>query len=440
MDGQPNNLDAEQSVLGAMLFSPDALVRALDLLQGEDFYHDAHRQIFNALADLAATNTPADLITLTDALRLKGLLKDIGGAVYLSQLSVITPTATNMEHHARLVEESATKRAMDRIGRLWQEQAATTERPEILVRRAKRQIEEIENRTGRVNFRSLHDVMIQIHTETKERGKRDGEITGIPSGLAELDALTIGWQPGDLIIIAARPGMGKTAFALNMAREAVKQGTGVAFFSLEMSCEMLGMRLWSLESGVNLKWIRSGHLTAQSWPKLTKAYDILAQLPIFFDDTAQLTVSQIRGRTRRLRLDKPIGMVVVDYIQLAKGNGEESRRLEVDAVGRGLKALAKELNIPVMALSQLSRETEKRQSRRPQLSDLRESGSLEQDADLVGLLYRPDYYNRASQEPALLMLEKQRNGETGEIPLDFDRETGKFSSLSQGDVDSLWLG
>ncbi len=375
----PHSLEAEQAVLGAMLLSGDAMVRALDLLRAEDFYHDVHRQVFEAMAELSATNTAADLITLTEALRAKGNLGDVGGATYLSQLASSTPTAANLEYHARIVEEKSLLRSLIRVSnRLLDRGYAGQDEVARLIDEAGEMILDLQGRSVRKSYSSLREILLEFYDRLEQLNSRGAGITGVASGFVDLDSLTSGFQPSDLVVVAARPSMGKTAFCLNVAAHAARNGKiPVAFFSLEMSKESLGARLLSLETGIDLMHLRTGRLTSDDWQRVVQGMGQLAEVPILIDDTPNLSVLELRARARRMRLEHELGLVVVDYLQLMRGHGkEDGRQQEIAAISRGLKALARELEVPVLALSQLSRAVEHRQDRRPQLSDLRESGCL----------------------------------------------------------------
>lgn len=429
---QHHNPEAEKEVLGAMLFNANALAKALDALKPEDFYEDVHRQIFRAMAELSATSTVVDLITLTHALRKTNTLQDIGGAFYLSQIACSVVTGTNVEHHARLVEEAASRRAMTKIAQSLEDMAESDQyTPVDALVKTERRVSDLLGRATRKNYRHLKDLVTDAYGALEERSKQGGVITGVTSGLSDLDALTLGWEKGDLIIVAGRPSMGKTALSLNFARSAALQHIPVGLFSLEMSGAGLTLRLFSLEAKIDLKWLRSGNLTNDQWAEVAKASDRLMELPILLDDSPQLSISELRVKARRMKQEEGIGLIIVDYLQLMRAPGEDGRQQEVAAISRALKAVGRELELPVIALSQLSREVEKRATRKPQLSDLRESGSIEQEADIVVFPYRPAYYDHDSLEPSSLIVAKHRNGPTGEISVFFEPETGRFCDLKR---------
>lgn len=425
----PQNLEAEQSVLGAMLLEKEAIVRAAEILRPEDFYRDAHRQIFAGMLSLFEKGEAVDLVTLCEELRQQGSLEDVGGVSYITTLANLVPTAANVEYYARIVEEKAVLRqlirtATDIVSRSYegQEEIAT------LLDDAERRIMELSLRRSSQGFVRLKEVLMSTLDRLMQTVE-SGQATGFSSGYTDLDHYTAGLQPSDLLILAARPSVGKTTFALNMARHvSVKHKVPVAIFSLEMSREQVAMRLLSAEAGVNQQKIRRGELEEQEWQALSRGLARLGPAPIFIDDAPALSVLELRSKTRRLRSEYGAGLVIVDYLQLLRPAGRaENRQQEISEISRNLKALARELKVPVLALSQLSRAVEQRQDRRPMLSDLRESGALEQDADVVMFLFTNAELERESQIEVIIA--KQRNGPVGSVRMYFDRGTGLFMGL-----------
>jgi replicative DNA helicase len=437
----PQNIEAEQSVLGGILIENEAIHKALELLSPDDFYREAHRRIFDALVNLSERDEPADLITLTNELRKIGQLDSVGGASYVTSLIDSVPTAANIEYYAKIVKEKAVLRkliqtATEIVTDSYQER----EDVEGLLDEAERAIFEISENRVRPSFYPIREIVKSSFKTLEKLYEKKELITGVPSGFHELDQKTAGFQPSDLIIVAGRPSMGKTAFCLNIAQyAAVEKKVPVAIFSLEMSKEQLVIRLLCSEAQVEGTRLRTGYLMESDWPRLTHAAGTLSEAPIFIDDTAALTVLEMRAKARRLNADFGLGLIVIDYLQLMKGrNRAESRQQEISDISRSLKGLAKELTIPVIAVSQLSRKTEERQGNRPQLSDLRESGAIEQDADVILFIYRDEVYNRAEDNPnrgkAEVIIGKQRNGPTGKVDLAFLDKFTAFKDLYRGDA------
>ncbi len=439
----PQNVEAEQSVLGGILIENDAINKVLEILTPEDFYRDAHRRIYNALINLSARDEPADLITLTNELRKIDQLDAAGGASYIASLIDSVPTAANIEYYARIVKEKSILRQLiqtstEIITESYQDRSDV----ESFLDEAERSIFQISENRVRPSFYPIRDIVKQSFKTLERLYEKKELVTGVPSGFKELDQMTAGFQPSDLIIVAGRPSMGKTAFCLNVAQyAAIEKRTPVAVFSLEMSKEQLVIRLLCSEAHVEGTRLRTGFLSEGDWPRLTIAAGNLSEAPIFIDDTAALSVLELRAKARRLKADQGLGMVIIDYLQLMRGRARaESRQQEISEISRSLKAVAKELNIPVIAVSQLSRKTEERTGMRPQLSDLRESGAIEQDADLILFLYRDEVYNRSEDNPnrgkAEMIIGKQRNGPTGKIELAFLSKFTTFKDLYKGEVES----
>ena len=438
----PQNVEAEQSVLGGILIENDAINKVMEILTPEDFYRDAHRRIYNALINLSVRDEPADLITLTNELRKIDQLDAAGGASYIASLIDSVPTAANIEYYAKIVKEKSILRQLiqtstDIITESYQDRSDV----ESFLDEAERSIFQISENRVRPSFYPIRDIVKQSFKTLERLYEKKELVTGVPSGFKELDQMTAGFQPSDLIIVAGRPSMGKTAFCLNVAQyAAIEKRTPVAVFSLEMSKEQLVIRLLCSEAHVEGTRLRTGFLSEGDWPRLTIAAGNLSEAPIFIDDTAALSALELRAKARRLKADQGLGMVIIDYLQLMKGRTRvESRQQEISEISRSLKAVAKELNIPVIAVSQLSRRTEERTGMRPQLSDLRESGAIEQDADLILFLYRDEVYNRSEDNPnrgkAEMIIGKQRNGPTGKIELAFLSKFTTFKDLYKGEVE-----
>ncbi len=437
----PQAVEAERAALAAMLLDPEAVGRAIEMIEPGLFYRVAHQRIFAAITALYNRNERADLVTLVEELRKRGDLESVGGATALAQLFDYATTSANLEQHLRLVHAKGVLRALIRASTEIQQEcyAGEAETVEILDR-AEQRIFEITDQRVRQGFVALRDLLKPAFEHIQTLYERKVFVTGVPSGYDDLDKRTSGFQNSDLIIVAGRPSMGKTSFALNIAenaaipRERDRSPVPVAVFSLEMSKEQLVQRLLCSQSEVPLHKVRNGYLANEDWPRLTTAAGLLQQAPIMIDDSAMLTVMEIRAKCRRLKSEGRLGLVLIDYLQLIRPSGNaENRVQEISQITRGLKGLSKELNVPIIALSQLSRAVETRDRMgRPQLSDLRESGSIEQDADVVLFVYREVVYKRDTPEPlkAQIIISKQRNGPTGEIDLTFLRECTKFVPYS----------
>lgn len=433
----PQSIEAEQAVLGAVFLDPSALTLASEILIPEDFYRAAHQKIFHAMLRVADKGEPVDLVTVTAELADTQQLEEVGGVSYLSELADSVPTAANVEYYARIVEEKSILRRLIRTATSIAQDGYTREdEVDVLLDEAERKIMEISQRKHSGTFQNIKDVLVQTYDNIEMLHNRKGEVTGIPTGFTELDRMTAGFQRSDFIIVAARPSVGKTAFALNIAQNvATKTDENVAIFSLEMSAQQLVMRMLCAEGNINAQNLRTGKLTPEDWGKLTMAMGSLSNAGIYIDDTPSIRVSDIRAKCRRLKQERGLGMVVIDYLQLIQGSGRnrENRQQEVSEISRSLKALARELEVPVIALSQLSRSVEQRQDKRPMMSDIRESGSIEQDADIVAFLYRDDYYNKDSENKNIIeiIIAKQRNGPVGTVQLAFIKEYNKFVNLER---------
>ena len=403
----PQNLEAEQAVLGAMLIEKEAIARVTELLKGGDFYREAHRLIFEAMLDLYNRNEAVDMITVIELLKREDNLEKVGGIAYVTSLANSVPTAANVHYHAKIVEEKALLRQLiqtsTQIAALGYE---GSEEVSQIVDQAEKMILEVSNRRIGGDFTPIKSIVLDAFGKIEQLYESRGGITGLATGFKDLDRLTSGLQKSDLILVAARPSMGKTAFTLNIASNvAIREKKAVAFFSLEMSKEQLVQRMLCAEASIDSQKLRIGELEDDDWTKLINAADRLSGAPIFIDDTAGISVLEMRSKARRLKVEHDLSLIIIDYLQLMQGSGGkggENRQQEISEISRSLKGLARELGVPVVALSQLSRSVESRQVKKPMLSDLRESGSLEQDADIVAFLYREDYYNPDTENKILL--------------------------------------
>lgn len=433
----PQNLEAEQAVLGAILLESEALIASMERLKAEDFYSVSHQRIFDAMVALNDDNQPIDLVTLTARLQDLGQMEEVGGVMYLAKLANSVPTAANVEYYAQIVEEKSILRRLIRTAtQIVSNGYATEDDVGVLLNDAEARIMEISSRRSATGFISIRDVLMEVFEKVEFLYNNKGGVAGIPSGFIDLDKMTNGFQRSDLIIVAARPSVGKTAFALNVAQNvAVRASETVAIFSLEMSAPQLVQRIICAESNVDATRMRTGLLEGDDWEKLSMAIGALSEAQIYIDDTPGITVSDIRAKCRRLKKEKGLGMILIDYLQLIQGRGKagENRQQEVSEISRTLKQIARELEVPVIALSQLSRGVEQRQDKRPMMSDLRESGSIEQDADIVAFLYRDDYYDKESEKKNIIeiIIAKQRNGPVGTVELVFLKNYNKFVSLDR---------
>lgn len=433
----PQNQEAEQAVLGAVFLEQEALISAAEILRPEDFYRTSHQRIFQAMLDLSEKGEPVDLVTLTAAMQERNQLEEVGGVSYLTDLANAVPTAANVEYYAHIVEEKATLRRLIRTAtKIAGDGYSQSDEVENILSDAERYIMEISNRRGSGGFLDIKDVLMETYERIELMSTRKGEVTGVPSGYLDLDKMTSGFQNSDLIIVAARPSVGKTAFALNIAQNAAARANcPVAIFSLEMSASQLVQRMLCAEGNIDANKLRTGqNLEEEDWDKLTMAIGTLSKAPIFIDDSPNITMNDIRTKCRRLKTERGLGLVLIDYLQLIRGrNQSDNRQQEISEISRTLKGIARELEVPVIALSQLSRAVEQRQDKRPMLSDLRESGSIEQDADIVAFLYRDDYYNEDSEKKNIIeiIISKQRNGPVGKVELLFLKEYNKFVNLDR---------
>ena len=430
----PHNADAERTVLGAVLVDNQAFNSAAEVLTRNDFYREAHRRIFEAMAALAERSQPIDLVTLKDELIKASALEGVGGAAYLASLLDGVPRITNVEHWSRIIKEKAVLRNLIHAStRIVQECYEAEDDPALLLDRAEKAIFDIAEHRIRQGFVGIREIVKESFRTIDQLSQSKELVTGIPTGFVDLDEKTSGLQKGDLIIVAARPAMGKTSFCLNIAQYAsIKTGETVGIFSLEMAKEQLVLRMLCSDARVDSHRLRTGNLQEKDWARLAKAYADLSSSRIFIDDSATLTPLEMRAKCRRLKAEHGLSLVVVDYLQLMSGAGRvENRQQEIASISRSLKGLAKELSVPVVALSQLSRAPEARTEKRPQLSDLRESGGLEQDADIVMFIFREEEYKASDENRGIaeIIIGKQRNGPTGTVRLAFIKEFTRFENL-----------
>ncbi|MEA1899904.1 MAG: replicative DNA helicase [Thermodesulfobacteriota bacterium] len=433
----PQSIEAEESLLSGILIDNDTLLDVVDIISPEDFYRSAHQKIFSGIVELFSKNEPVDLVTLTNALKERGNLEEIGGAIYLATLVDTVPLAVNAKHYAKIVHDKATlRRLIEKANDIAKECFEDRGNVDEIIDFAESSIFEISKNKHKQSFYRISEIIDGNIETLEERQGNKALVTGVPTGFTRLDNLTSGLQQSELIILAARPSMGKTALALNIARNAaVDANVPVAVFSLEMSKEQLSMRLLCSEARIDSSRLRGGFFSMEDWRKLTDAAGVLSDTSIFIDDTPDISAMEIRAKARRLKMEKDIGLVIIDYLQLMKGRMSAERRdLEISEISRSLKALAKELNIPVMALSQLNRMLEQRNDKQPRLSDLRESGALEQDADVVAFIYRDEIYNSDDNNPkkgtADILIRKNRNGPTGEATLTFLDSYTRFENIA----------
>ncbi len=431
----PQNIEAEQSVLGSMIIEKEAIFAATEILKDEDFYRTAHQKIFQAMIQLTEKNEPVDLVTLSEELSNRGVLEEIGGNVYLTTLANAVPTAANVKYYAHIVWEKALLRRLIRVST----DIVTRgyEPPEDVMEfldEAEQLIFQVSREMSGKGFVPLKEVLMSTFDRIEKICEGDKGVTGMPTGFLDLDQMLSGLQESDLVIVAARPSMGKTTFALNMAQHiSVTENKPVAFFSLEMSREQLAQRMLCAQADLDAQRMRRGFLSEEEWPRLTRAVGPLSEAPLYIDDTPSPTVMEVRAKSRRLKAERGLSAIFIDYLQLMNSQGKaETRQQELSDISRSLKSLAKELDIPVVALSQLSRAVEKRDTKKPILSDLMESGGIEANADVVMFIYREDYYFRESEKQniAEIIVAKQRNGPVGEIELLFQNNFNKFQNIA----------
>ena len=430
----PHSVEAEQSVIGSMIMDREAIVVASELITGEDFYNRQYGILFEAMVELNDEGSPVDLVTLQNRLREKDVPPEVSSLEFVRELITAVPTSANIKYYANIVAEKATLRRLIRLN----EEIANTcyagkESLEYILDDTEKRVFQLVQKRTTDDYVPIRQVVMNALDRIETAAKNKGSVTGIPTGFIDLDYRTAGMQPSDLILIAARPSMGKTAFELNLAEYmAFKKNLTVAVFSLEMSKEQLVNRLFSLEAGVDAQKLRTGQLNDQDWERLIEGAGVIGRSNLIIDDTPGISIAELRSKCRKYKLEHNLDIIMIDYLQLMTGGGRsESRQLEIADISRSLKGLARELNVPVIALSQLSRAVEQRPDHRPMLSDLRDSGAIEQDADVVMFLYRDDYYNHDSDKKGILevIIAKQRNGPIGTVELAWLPEYTKFANL-----------
>lgn len=431
----PHSVEAEQAVLGAIILDSDRLITASERVDPDDFYRVSHQRIFEAMLKINDRGELVDLVTLSSELQAQGILEEIGGLNYLAEVAESVPAIGNIGYYLNVVDQKAALRRLIRTAtNIVSDGYERQDEVDSVLSDAERNILKVSQRKGQSSFHPIGSVLSDAYSTIEKLHQSSGEITGIATGFTDLDKMTAGFQRNDLIIVAARPSVGKTAFALNISQNvAVRTGENVAIFSLEMGAEQLVMRMLCAEGNIDAQRLRTGRLEAEDWGRLSLAMSSLSQAGIYIDDTPGLRVNEIRAKCRRLKQEHGLGMIMIDYLQLIVGNGKpgENRQQEVSEISRTLKAIARELQVPVIALSQLSRGVESRQDKRPMMSDIRESGAIEQDADIVAFLYRDDYYDKESEDANTIeiIIAKQRNGPTGTVKLSFRKEYNKFVNM-----------
>jgi replicative DNA helicase len=436
----PQNIEAEEAILGAILCNPVCLNKVADMLRPDSFYQPANRLIYSAIVELFSRNQAIDIVTVSEKLSENEKLDLVGGRAYINDLALNVVTTANIEHYAKIVQEKSIKRELINAGSEIVEMAYDNQSTEITLDYAEKIIFGVAQKKATTDLVSVKDLVITSYEQISYRYEHRDELSGVSTGFYDLDAMTSGLQKSDLIILAARPSMGKTAFALNIAQNVgLRANKAVAIFSLEMPKEQLVTRMLCSEAEVDSQKLKTGNMQSKDWEKLTNAMNVFADAPIYIDDTAGVTVMDIRAKCRRLAMEeKNLGLVVIDYLQLMEGTGgKDDRNQQISGISRGLKMLARELGVPVIALSQLSRAVEQRTDKRPMLSDLRESGAIEQDADIVMFIYRDEYYNKEDTEnrgKADVIIAKHRNGSVGSIPMLFQGSITKFKNIAKTDV------
>lgn len=431
----PHSVEAEQAVLGAIILDSDRLITASERVDSDDFYRVSHQRIFEAMLKINDRGELVDLVTLSSELQAQGIIEEVGGLNYLAEIAESVPSIGNIGYYLNVVDQKAALRRLIRTAtNIVSDGYERQDEVDSVLSDAERNILKVSQRKGQSSFHPIGSVLSDAYSTIEKLHQASGEITGIATGFTDLDKMTAGFQRNDLIIVAARPSVGKTAFALNISQNvAVRTGENVAIFSLEMGAEQLVMRMLCAEGNIDAQRLRTGRLEAEDWGRLSLAMSSLSQAGIYIDDTPGLRVNEIRAKCRRLKQEHGLGMIMIDYLQLIVGNGKpgENRQQEVSEISRTLKAIARELQVPVIALSQLSRGVESRQDKRPMMSDIRESGAIEQDADIVAFLYRDDYYDKESEDANTIeiIIAKQRNGPTGMVKLSFRKEYNKFVNM-----------
>jgi len=434
MRSLPQSIEAEQSVIGSMIIDKNSIAKVMEGLEEDDFYRDGHKAIYKAILEMFRNDMAVDLVTLLEYLKSTDMLERAGGVTYITELSASVPTTANLSAYIKIVSDKSTLRKLIKASTaIIEESYNRQDKVGNVVDIAEKKIFNIaENRTSK-DFEPLSDVLERGFLQIEKLFNNKGEITGVGSGFADLDSMTSGFQPGDMILIAARPSMGKTTFALNIAEHAaLREQKSVVIFSLEMSKEQLAYKLLCSEANVDMLKLRTGALEDSDWENIARATGPLSKAKVYIDDTAGVTVMEMRSKCRRLKIEYGIDLIVIDYLQLMSGgSGTDNRQQEVSEISRSIKALAKEMECPVIALSQLSRAPEQRADHRPMLSDLRESGSIEQDADLVMFLYRDEYYNKETEDKNIgeCIIAKQRNGPVGTVKMAWLGQYSKFGNL-----------
>ena len=432
----PHSVEAEQSVIGSMIMDREAIVVASEIIYGDDFYNRQYGILFDTMVELNNKGLPVDLVTLQDKLKEKDVPPEVSSLEFVRDLITAVPTSANIKYYANIVAEKSTLRKMIRLN----EEIANTcytgkEELDVIMEEAEKRVFQLTQRRNTADFTPIRQVVMNAMNRIESAAKNAGSVTGIPTGFLDLDYRTAGLQPSDLILIAARPSMGKTAFVLNIAQHiAFRQNKSVAIFSLEMSKEQLVNRMFALESKVDAQVLRTGQLNDEEWAKLVESAGVIGQSRLFIDDTPGISIADLRSKCRKLKMEHDLSIIMIDYLQLMSGSGRsESRQQEISDISRSLKGLARELNVPVIALSQLSRAVEQRPDHRPMMSDLRESGAIEQDADVVMFIYRDDYYNHDTDKKGIseIIIAKQRNGPIGTIELAWLPKYTKFANLSK---------
>ena len=436
----PHSIEAEQSVVGAMLMDKDAITAASEMISGSDFYQSAYGIIFDSMVELFNEGKPVDLITLQERLREKDVPPEIASLEFVRDLVTAVPTSANVKYYAQIVADKAMMRRLIKLNEEIENVCYAGKEPlEAVLEKTEKSVFELLQRRNTGEYVPIRQVVLNALERNEKSSKKKGKVTGIPTGFIYLEYKLSGLQPSDLILVAARPSMGKTAFVLNIAQYvAFKKNRSVAIFSLEMSKEQLVNRLFSLESQVDAQALRTGNMKDSDWEKLIEGAGIIGQSKLIIDDTPGISVSELRSKCRKYKLENDLDLIIIDYLQLMTGSvgrSSESRQQEISEISRSLKGLARELNVPVIALSQLSRAVESRPDKRPMLSDLRESGAIEQDADVVMFIYRDEYYNKDSEykKQAEIIIAKQRNGPVGTVHLAWLGEYTKFANLSRQD-------
>ena len=436
----PQNIDAEEAILGAVLVNPVCLTKVIDYIKPESFYKPAHRYVYEAMIQLFNNNERIDIISVSDILNFNNKLEIVGGRAFINDLSYKTITTSNVEYYAKLVQEKAMKRALINAGSEIVTSGYDSSTIEESLDYAERLIFDLASKKVTSDLTPVKNIVMKSYERIEQRYQNQGQLVGIDTGFYDLNAMTSGLQKSDLIILAARPAMGKTAFALNVAQNvALRAKKAVAIFSLEMSKDQLMQRMLCSEAELDTQRLKTGNMQPRDWEKLAEAMTKFAEAPIYIDDTAGCTITDLRAKCRRLAMaEKDLGLIVIDYLQLMEGSGREDRMQQVSAISRGLKVLARELNVPIISLSQLSRAVESRTDKRPMLSDLRESGSIEQDADIVMFIYRDEYYNKSEEDDegqkasnkgeAEVIIAKHRNGPVGTVKLLFQGSITKFKN------------